>query len=288
MKIGVITDSGSNLSLDFIKEHKNLRMTPLMISFEGKYHRDIVEVDYETVYKKLEETKVTTSLPSLEDLEAAIKELENEGCTDIIVITISSKLSGTYQAFEMFGQDYEGANLHFYDTKTLSAAQGNLVRVALKGIEKGLSIPRLIADLNQERYEDSIAMFTVETLRYLRDGGRIGKVEGTIGDLLHVKPVISVSDEGVYHTISKGFGMKRTMVAMRKAIKTKFGEDQIEVTIHYGNNLPKANEIKEKLETNFNTNKVVIEQLTPVLGIHTGPEMYALIVRRVEKYKLLS
>lgn len=286
MKIGIITDSASNLALDFIKQHKNLRMTPLMIAFDGNYHRDIIEVDYETVYKKLEETKVTTSLPSLEDFEKAIKELESEGYTDIIVMTISSKLSGTYQAFELFGQDYEGANLHFYDTKTLSAAEGNLVKVALQGIEKGLSIPRLIADLNQERYEDSMAMFTVETLKYLRDGGRIGKVEGTIGELLHVKPVISVSDEGVYYTISKGFGMKRTMVAMRKAIKDKFNDDLIEVVIHYGNNLEKAKDIKLKLESNFNTNKVSIEQLTPVLGIHTGPEMYALIVRRVEKYKL--
>ncbi len=286
MKIGIITDSGSNLPLEFIKSQPNLRMTPLMISFDGEYHRDIIDVDYETVYKKLEETKVTTSLPSLEDLEEAIKDFEKLGYTDIIVMTISSNLSGTYQAFELFAKDYEGINLHFYDTKTLSAAQGNLVKVALQGIEKGLSIPRIIADLNQERYEDSMAMFTVETLKYLRDGGRIGKVEGTIGELLHVKPVISVSDEGVYYTISKGFGMKRTMIAMRKAIKDKFNNDQIEVVIHYGNNLPKAEEIKEKLESSFNVHKVSIEQLTPVLGIHTGPEMYAMIVRRVEKYKL--
>ncbi len=281
MKIGVITDSGCNLDLDFISKHKNLRMVPLMISFDGEYHRDLLEVDYDTVYKKLEETKVTTSLPALEDFEAAIHDLEKEGYTDIIVVTISSKLSGTYQAFDLFGQTHEGANLHFYDTKTLSAAQGLLVKVALEGIEANRPIPRIIADLNQVRYEDSIAMFTVETLRYLRDGGRIGKVEGTIGDLLHVKPVISVSDEGVYYTISKGFGMKRTMLAMRKALNEKFGDNLIEVTIHYGNNAKKAEEIKAKIESMFNTKEVVIQQLTPVLGIHTGPEMYAIIARQV-------
>ena len=283
MKIGVITDSASNLDLSFINSHENLIMTPLMIAYEGEFHRDIIEVDYETVYKKLETTKVTTSLPSIEDFEKAIDTLEKSGCTDILIITISSQLSGTYQAFEIAGKDHEGANLHFYDTKTLSAAEGDLVKVALDGIKQGRSIPRIIADLNQVRYEDSVALFTVETLKYLRAGGRIGKVEGTIGDLLNVKPVITVSDEGVYETITKGFGMKRTMVAMRKFLLEKFKDDLLEITIHYGNNLPKAEQLKARLESGLNTKEVLISQLTPVLGIHTGPEMYAIIARRVKK-----
>jgi len=282
MKIGIITDSASNLDLAFINKHENLLMTPLMISYEGKFHRDIIEVDYATVYKKLETTKVTTSLPSLEDFQDAIEKFEKEGYTDIIVITISSQLSGTFQAFELASKDHEGANLHLYDSKTLSAAEGNLVKVALEGIEKGLSISRIIADLNQVRYEDSVALFTVETLKYLREGGRIGKVEGTLGDLLNVKPVISVNDEGVYYTITKAFGMKRVMLAMRKTLKDKFKDDLVELTIHYGNNLEKAQSLKEKLEAGLNTKEVLISQLTPVLGIHTGPEMYAIIARRVK------
>ena len=282
MKIGVITDSASNLDLEYINKEKNLKMTPLMISYDGSFHRDIIEVDYKTVYEKLEVTKVTTSLPSLEDFQDAIDQFRKDGYTDILVITISSQLSGTYQAFELAGKDCEGIKLHFYDTKTLSAAEGNLVKVALEGIDKGLSIPRIIANLNQSRYEDSVALFTVETLKYLREGGRIGKVEGTLGQLLNVKPVISVNDEGVYYTVTKGFGMKRTMIAMKKVLKDKFKDDLIEITIHYGNNLAKAQDLKGKLELDLNTKEVIISQLTPVLGIHTGPEMYAIIARRVK------
>lgn len=283
MKIGVITDSACNLNLEFINKYNNLVMTPLMISFNGEYHRDIIEVDYETVYKKLESTKVTTSLPSIGDFMDAIDVLEKQGCTDILVITISSNLSGTFNAFELAGKDHKGANLHYYDTKTLSAAQGNLVKVALNSIEEGKSIPRIIADLNQVRYEDSIALFTVETLKYLREGGRIGKVEGTLGDLLHVKPVIMVSDEGVYVTLSKGFGMKRTFVAMRKVLREKYGDNLVDITVHYGNNFEKAKSLSEKLKSSFNTREVDVTQLTPVLGIHTGPEMYAIVVQKVRK-----
>jgi len=283
MKIGIITDSASNLDLAFIEKHDNLIMTPLMISYDGEFHRDIIEVDYETVYSKLKTTKVTTSLPSLGDFQEAIEKFEKAGYTDILVISISSNLSGTFNAFELAGKDHKGANLHYYDTKTLSAAQGNLVKVALKSIEEEKSIPRIVADLNQVRYEDSIALFTVETLKYLREGGRIGKVEGTIGDLLNVKPVITVNDEGVYVTLTKGFGMKRTMVAMRKVLKDKFGEDLIDITIHYGDNFEKAEALKEKLALSLNTRDIDISQLTPVLGIHTGPEMYAIIAQKVKK-----
>ena len=282
MKIGVITDSASNLDLDYIKQHENLIMTPLMISYDGEFHRDIIEVDYETVYSKLKETKVTTSLPSLGDFQEAIDKFEAEGYTDIIIITISSGLSGTFNAFELAAKDYEGVNLHFYDTKTLSAAEGILVKKAMIDIENNVPVPRIIANLNQMRYEDSIALFTVETLKYLRDGGRIGKVEGTIGDLLNVKPVITVTDEGVYETLSKGFGMNRVMITMRKILKEKFGNDLLQITVHYGDNLEKAKKLKEKLEADFNTSEVLISQLTPVLGIHTGPEMYAFVANRVK------
>lgn len=279
MKIAVITDSSCNLSLEYIKEQKNLKMAPLMISFDGEFHRDLVEVDYKTVYDKLEETKVTSSLPSMEDFEEAVEELKKEGYTDIIVITISSGLSGTYNGFNTAASEHEDVTIHMYDSKTLSMALGYMVKKALSSINEDKSVARVIADLNQLRYEDSMALFTVETLKYLRQGGRIGKVEGTIGDLLNVKPVIFVSDEGIYETLSKGFGINRTLISMRKEVTKKFGDKLIDVTIHYGNNIEKAKNLKLKMEQAFNTKTVDLVQLTPVLGIHTGPNMFAIVAK---------
>jgi DegV family protein with EDD domain len=279
MKIAVITDSSCNLDLNYIKKQKNLKMTPLMISFDGDFHRDLIEVDYKTVYSKLDETKVTSSLPSMEDFETAVNELKKAGYTDIIVITISSGLSGTFNGFNTAAKEFKDINIHMYDSKTLSMALGYMVKKAITSINEEKSVARVIADLNQLRYEDSIALFTVETLKYLRQGGRIGKVEGTIGDLLHVKPVIFVSDEGVYETLSKGFGINRTLITMRKEISKKFGDKLIDVTIHYGNNIAKAESLKLKVEQDFNTKSVDLVQLTPVLGIHTGPNMFAIIAK---------
>lgn len=280
MKIGVITDSGCNLDLDYINKHENLKLAPLMISFDGNFYRDLIEVGYDKVYEKLMVTKVTTSLPNLEDFTNAVEDFKKDGYTDIIVITISSGLSGTYNGFNLASLEIDGIDFHLYDSKTLSMAQGYIVKKAIDSIKENKSVPRVIADLNQLRFEDSIALFTVETLKYLRQGGRIGKVEGAVGDLLHIKPVIYVNDDGVYDTKSKGFGFNRALISMRKEVKSRFGDTLIEATIHYGNNLDKAESLKKKLESEFNTKKIDIVQLTPVLGIHTGPEMLALIAKK--------
>ncbi len=283
MKIAVITDSSSNLTLKYIDSVKNLYMLPLLISIDDKFYRDQIEIDSATVYERLPKTDVKTSLPDMNDLEEAIEKFKSEGYTDILVITLSSKLSGTYNAVRNGIKEVTGIKLHMYDTKTLSMALGYMVMEAVELIDKKLSVAKVIEKLDVLRQKDLLAMFTVETLKWLRKGGRIGKVEGTIGEILHVKPVIGVTDEGIYYTISKGFGMKRTFITMRKELKKFFGDDLIEVTLHYGNDSTYAESVKEKILDEMNVTRVNLSQLTPVLGVHVGPGILAMVGRRIYK-----
>ncbi len=281
MKIAVITDSASNLTKKYVDATKNLDMLSLLISIDGKFYRDQVEIDTETVYKRLFETNVTTSLPNMEDFTKSVEKFKAEGYTDILVISISSNLSGTYNAFRLAADDVKDINVHLYDTKTLSMAEGYLVEEAIELIKKNTPIDKILKQLDELRFKNSIAMYTVETLKWLKKGGRIGLVEGTIGEILHVKPVISVNDDGVYYTISKGFGIQRALITMRRTLAEFFGKDLIEVTIHYGNNLELAHKVEEKLMTELNISKISLTPLTPVLGVHTGPGIIAMIGRRV-------
>lgn len=281
MKVAVITDSGSNLTKKYIEANKNLDMLSLLLSIDGKFYRDQVEIDTKTVYKKLMETNVQTSLPNMEDFTNSVNKFKAEGYTDILVISISSNLSGTFNAFRLAINDIKDINFHLYDTKTLSMAQGYLVEEAIELIKKNTPIEDIIKKLDELRFKNSIAMYTVETLKWLKKGGRIGLVEGTIGEILHVKPVISVNDDGVYYTISKGFGLKRALITMRKALVEFFGNDLVELTIHYGDNLDQAKAVEEKLMNELNVSKISLTPLTPVLGVHTGPGIIAMVGRRV-------
>jgi DegV family protein with EDD domain len=210
--------------------------------------------------------------------------LEENGYEQACFVTISSGLSGTYNAIRNALEAYEGVlKVTLYDSKTLGAAQGYLATHAQKRLSEGIDEKSLIEELNTLRYEDSIAIYSIDTLKYLRRGGRIGKVEGAIGGALRVKPVITVNDDGVYVTLSKTIGsFQRAMLSMKKLMVKKFKDHPIHLTIHYGNNFDKAKEQGEKLKSALNIKTLALSQLTPVLGIHTGPRMLAYVAKRIK------
>lgn len=281
MKIAILTDSASNLSSEFIKKHKNLYQVPLIIMIDDKGYRDQVEISAEKIYEGLDDHEITTSLPKTEDLVKTLEKIKSEGFTHVICINISSGLSGTFNAFRLGFEHVEGLNITHYDSKTLGMGQGVLVEYALELVEENKPIKEIIENLDHMRYEDSIAIYTIHTLKYLRKGGRIGKVEGTIGNILHIKPVITVNEDGVYVTMTKAFGMKRSLISMRNILVEKFGNNLIDLVVHYGNDPDHALELGEKLKGYLNIRNVSISQLTPVLGVHTGPDMFAYVVRRI-------
>jgi len=258
-----------------------LCVLPLMILIDGKEFRDQVEIKADQVYEKIDTSVITTSLPDRGDLEKTIDRLKLEKYTDILAINISSGLSGTFNAFRLAFQEVQGIRITHYDSKTLAAGLGYIVEYAVELVEKKTPIEQIIPLLNQLRFEDSLAMYTINTLKYLRRGGRIGKVEGTIGNILHIKPVITVNDEGVYVTLSKGFGLHRSLLTMKRLFLEKFDHELVDLTVHYGNDVEKARELAEMMKQELNVRNLAVSALTPVLGIHTGPEMFAYIARRV-------
>ncbi|MBU1144565.1 MAG: DegV family protein [Firmicutes bacterium] len=281
MKIAVLTDSAANLEPEFIKRHTNLFVIPLMILVDEKSYRDQVEITAQEVYEQLDSHQISTSLPNPGDLSLALDEMKEKGFTDVIAINISSGLSGTFNSFRLAFKRVEGLNIVHYDSKTLGGGLGCLVEYALELVKKKTPIEKIVPALDQLRYKDSIAFYTINTLKYLRKGGRIGKVEGTIGDILHIKPVITVNDEGVYVTMSKAFGLNRSLISMKNILVTKFGTDLIDLIVHYGDDPVMAEELGNKLKTVLNIRNLSMSRLTPVLGIHTGPKMFAYVARRV-------
>ncbi len=277
MKLAIITDSSANLEPSYIASKPLLWVLPLMIVIGGVAYRDQVDIQPGEVYAQLDNAKVTTSLPDLHELKNTLDAIKAKGYTDVLSLSISSGLSGTYNAFSVFFKDYEGLKITAFDTKTLAGAQGMLVMRAIALAEQGADPETIMAALTKLRYEDSLAFYTINTLKYLKRGGRIGKIEGTIGDILHLKPVISVNEEGVYTTFSKNFGFNRAIMSIRKALTTKFKDTPIDVIIHYGDDEAMAQSLAGKLRAELKIHDLTITQLTPVLGIHTGPEMVAVI-----------
>ena len=281
MKVAVITDSGANLQKAYLAAHKNLYVVPLNIVINGKNFKDQVEVSAKEVYEKLDTHQISTSLPDVKDLEDIIADVKKQGYETILVINISSGLSGTFNAFRLVLNQVEGIEVVQYDTKTLGAGQGYIVEYAMELLEQNLPVSEIVPKLDQMRFNDSIAMYTINTLKYLKRGGRIGKVEGTIGELLHIKPVVTVNDEGVYITLSKAIGMQRSILTMKDILVKKFAGQTIDLTVHFGDDEEKANQLGTMLQKVLSVRTLTISPLTPVLGIHTGPQMFAFVARKI-------
>lgn len=281
MKTAVLTDSAANLSKEFIEKHKNLFVVPLRIMVDEKDYRDQIEISASEVYAKLDSANISTSLPANKDITDTLSKIKKQGYTHVIVINISSGLSGTFNGFRLILKDEKNLNVIHYDSKTLGAEQGFLVEHALELIDKDTPWDNYVDRLEALRKEDTIAFYTINTLKYLRRGGRIGKVEGTLGDILHIKPIITVNEDGVYVTLSKAFGMKRSLLRMKAILSEKYGQDKIDLVIHYGNNQELANDLSDKLKKVLNIRNLSVTRLTPVLGVHTGPEIIAYVARRI-------
>lgn len=281
MKVAIITDSGANLLKEFVAAHENLFVVPLNIVINGENFKDQVEITAKDVYAKLDTHQISTSLPNVKDLEDTIEDIKKKGYEHILVINISSGLSGTYNSFRLVLNEEKGIGITQYDTKTIGGGQGYLVEYALELLKKKESIEDILKKLDVLRFQDSIAMYTINTLKYLKRGGRIGRVEGTIGELLHIKPVITMSDDGVYVTLSKAIGLQRSILSMKDALVKKFAGSTIDLTVHYGDDEEKAKHLGAMIQKVLNVRTLTISPLTPVLGIHTGPQMYGFVARKV-------
>lgn len=281
MKTAIITDSAANLSPETLAKYSNLYVVPLMIVIDGKSFRDGIEVTADEVYEKLDHHDISTSLPSIDDLNVLFDNLKAKGYTDALVLNLSSGLSGTFNAFRLAFEHIEGIKITHYDSKTLGGGLSILVEAACEMVKDKVAVPDIIKALDQIRYQDSLALYTISTLKYLRKGGRIGKVEGTIGNILKIKPVITVNDEGVYVTVSKGFGIQRSFLAMKDLLIEKFKKAAIDLIVHFGDDIEKARQLGESLKKELNIRNISLSKLTPVLGIHTGPTMFAYVAKKV-------
>lgn len=178
---------------------------PLTVRFGNQEYIDGVTIDHKAFYEKLIESDVlpTTSQATP---DAFIKEFEKakEAGEATVVITLASKFSGTYQSAIIATDDYE--NIYVVDSGSAAMGSGILVELALKLLDEGKNAEEIAAILEEEK-KKIIIVALVDTLEYLKKGGRISKAVAIAGGVLNIKPVLSVID-GEINMLGKARGSK--------------------------------------------------------------------------------
>ncbi len=274
-KIAIVTDSTCDLSDDILEKY-NIKLLPLRIIYSNAEYRDRVEISPEEIYERFELEIPKSSLPSPEDVIQLFNELEQDGFTHVLVFTISSGLSGTYNMIRMIASEYEQMTIKVLDSKALSWGLGIPVLEAVKAIISGNDFNQVL-NIAKTVIEDTKAYFVVKTLEYLKKGGRIGKVEGTIGDILQIKPIISINTEGIYYTYKKVRGRKKSLKELLQIVEESAKDKLINVAVVHGNALEEAKELLDSIKELSNVKETFFSQISPVMVVHTGPGLVGVI-----------
>lgn len=202
MNIRIIVDSTADL-LPQVKEQ--VQVVPLTVRFDDEEYIDGVTIDHKTFYEKLVESDVlpTTSQATPDAFMQALEAAKAAG-EAAVVITLSSQLSGTYQSAVIAAADYD--NVYVVDSRSAAIGSGILVELALKLRDEGLDAAAIAARLEEEK-QHIIVVALVDTLEYLKKGGRISATVAFAGAVLNIKPVVSIED-GEIHMLGKARGSK--------------------------------------------------------------------------------
>lgn len=279
-KIAIMTDSTCDIPREVIEE-LNIRVVPLRILFKDGEYRDQVEISAEEVYARLPHEIPSTSLPSPADVLTTFEELKAEGFTHVVAIHISSGLSGTAQMIENLSHQVEGLEIKVIDSKNISMGLGYIVIEAARKLQEGASFTEVCAHVDKSLKRMNV-YFVLETLEYLKKGGRIGKVAGTLGQILNLKPIITVNEDGVYTTHAKVRGRKQSLDKLFETVKLHLAKPMNNVAVCHGAAKEEAQELVERIKNFGNVGELLTGHVSPVIGVHTGPGTLGLVVYQTD------
>ena len=268
----IMIDSASDC-----KEEKDIYdyFIPISVNINGREYLDGVDIDNDMFYDLLTSTKEfpRTSQPSPDSFVKYFEEVKENG-DELIYFAISSSLSGTYQGATIAKGivDYDG--IYIIDTKNVSRMIGILAKYAKKRFDEGISVKEIVNEC--EKIKTRIKVFAgVDTLEYLYKGGRLSKASATVGTLVNIKPIVTITSEGKVEATGKCIGVPRAIQYIIDRIKSFEIDENFPVCTLYTCGEENCTKLEEKIST-LNINVEERQQIGSAIGAHVGPGVYGI------------
>ena len=270
-RIAILTDSCSDVP-ESLLERFHIYQLSLSINYKDKSYRDRIDISPEEVYENLEKEIPHTSLPTMGEIHETIEKIVADGYNQIIIPVISSGLSGTYNAIRLACDDFKNIKTAIIDTKNIAVGSGFFSIYAAQLVEKHISFEEIVNKL-EGKIKSSHIFYSLQTLHYLIKGGRIGRVEGMLGSLLQIKPIISCDEDGIYYTVAKVRGRRQSINKLIEILQKEIeNKEDYYLAICHGYAKEEADKIRVILQPYIDRAALYVEgQISPALGVHTGP-----------------
>lgn len=278
----IVTDSCANLTDKQINDY-GVEIISLNYYIKGKEYNsyiDGVPTEYDETYRLLrEKEQITTSLVTNEQCTNVVRPILESG-EDVLVLSFSSGLSGTYQniynTLEDLKEEFPDRKMMVVDTLAASMGQGLLVHYAVKLKEQGKSMEEVAKWVEDNRLS-LCHIFTLSDLFFLKRGGRLSGAGAIVGSILNIKPMLHVADDGKLYVTGKQRGRKASMEALLDSI----GEKAIDIEnqtvfIVHGDCENDAKYLEDEIKKRYGVKEVVYNYIDPVIAAHAGPETLAI------------
>lgn len=275
--IAIITDSTCDIPDELI-EKNGIIVVPQYIIWGDQQYRDRVDIQPVEFYERLETEpqRPTTAQASAGDFSAALQSVIDQGATEAVILTVSSAMSGTYNMAKQ-AADKTSIRVEVIDSKGPTMTLGWQVLAAARARNDGASLDEIVTKVAKVR-AGMVQLVAMETLEYLQYGGRIGDAVKWVGNILKVKPLVSIDHESgrVQPT-----GLARTQRALKDMLYKKFfeqleGGKKLHIAVLHGNTLEEAQKLVDRINKEFTPVELLVNITGPVLGINTGPGALAL------------
>lgn len=272
--VKIVADTTCSIPVKELEE-MGVAVLPQIIIFGDESYRDDFEIDHPTFLKKLQASAAlpkTAAPPPV--LYNPIFQKESEAGNSILVICPSAELSGTVRSAELAAQEFPGADIEIVDTRLIGSGLGSVIRCAVEWAKQGLT--------NQQIAEKVIEMagrehvyFLVDTLEYLKKGGRIGNAQALLGSIVQVKPILTVKN-GKADTFDKQRTKIKALARLKELVRTECSADrECHLTVMHGAAAAEADILAKELAEMLQVPEVRFYDLPPAIMVHAGPGVLA-------------
>jgi DegV family protein with EDD domain len=275
-RVAVVTDSTSYLPPELVAEH-GITVVPLQVVIGGTAYDEGGETSSTTVAEALRSwTPVTTSRPTPAAFAEAYECMAEQGAEGVVSVHLSAQMSGTVESAQLAAKEAP-VRVEVVDSRSLGMGLGNAVLSAARSAVEGAEVDD-VAQAARRRAGSSTAVFYVDTLEYLRRGGRIGPAAALLGSALAVKPLLHLVD-GHIEPLEKVRTSARAISRLEDLAAEKAGDADVDVAVHHLANPDRAASLAERLRGRLPGLKDLhVSEVGAVVGAHVGPGMLAVVV----------
>ncbi|MEN6434178.1 MAG: DegV family protein [Anaerolineaceae bacterium] len=273
--VTIIADTTCSIPVSEL-EQMGVYVLPQIIIFGDESYRDDTEIDHATFLKKL---TASSALPKTAApppaLYTPIYKKEFEAGNSMVVICPSTEMSGTVRSAEHAAQDFPNADIRIVDTRTIGSGLGSIVRCAVAWAKEGLSADEIVAKVKEMSSREHV-FFLVDTLEYLKKGGRIGGAAALLGSIMQVKPILTII-EGKAEPFEKQRTKVRAIARLKELTQSECPDGMdCHVTIMHGAVKEEAEILAKECKELLHVNEVRYFDLPPAIMVHAGPGVLAI------------